>query len=398
MHLSGHLSRSAAFAGLVLAFTVAMLGTTLPTPMYPLYQAKLGFSVVMLTVIFAVYAVGVLAALLGVGRWSDTLGRRPMLLAGLAFAVASGVFFLASGGVWQLLVGRLLSGISAGIFTGTATAAVIEMAPERWKHWAPYIATGANIGGLGLGPMLAGLAVQYLPWPLHLDFIVHIVLAVLAAVLVALAPETVDVRPGARPQVQRLSVPADVRGTFIGASIAGFAGFAVLGLFTALSPRMLSEVLGVQNHALVGLVVFILFAASTLAQIGLRMLAQNAAVNLGCAALVIGLLLMALALWQAWLAPLILGAVIAGAGQGMTFSKGLAAITSQVEPSRRAEVTSTYFVVLYIALALPVIGLGFAVQAYGITAAGITFILAVAALALVALAVLLRTQARELGG
>lgn len=398
MQLSGHLSRSAAFAGLVLAFTVAMLGTTLPTPMYPLYQAKLGFSVVMLTVIFAVYAVGVLAALLGVGRWSDTLGRRPMLLAGLAFAVASGVFFLASGGVWQLLVGRLLSGISAGIFTGTATVAVIEMAPERWKHWAPYIATGANIGGLGLGPLLAGLATQYLPWPLHLDFIVHLVLAVLAAVLVVLAPETVDVRPGARPQVQRLSVPADVRETFIGASIAGFAGFAVLGLFTALSPRMLSEVLGVRNHALVGVVVFILFAASTLAQIGLRVLAQNAAVNLGCAALVIGLLLMALAVWQAWLAPLILGAIIAGAGQGMTFSKGLAAITSQVEPSRRAEVTSTYFVVLYIGLTLPVIGLGFAVQAYGIRAAGITFILAVAALALVALAALLRTQARELGG
>lgn len=398
MQLSGHLSRSVAFAGLVLTFTIAMLGTTLPTPMYPLYQAKLGFSVVMLTVIFAVYAVGVLAALLAVGRWSDALGRRPMLLAGLAFAVASSVFFLASGGVWQLLAGRLLSGISAGIFTGTATAAVIEMAPQRWQHWAPYVATGANIGGLGLGPLLAGLAVQYLPWPLHLDFIVHLILTALAAVLVALVPETVDVRSGARPQAQRLSVPADVRGTFISAAIAGFAGFAVLGLFTALSPRMLSEVLGVRNHALAGLVVFIVFAASTLAQIGFRGLAQNAAVNLGCAALVLGLLLMALALWQAWLAALILGAVIAGAGQGMSFSKGLAAITDQVDPSRRAEVTSTFFVVLYIALALPVIGLGFAVQAYGITDAGIAFILSVAALALIALAALLRTQSREHAG
>ncbi|MGZ4533570.1 MAG: MFS transporter, partial [Mycobacteriaceae bacterium] len=188
----------------------------------------------------------------------------------------------------------------------------------------------------------------------------------------------------------------EVRGTFISAAIAGFAGFAVMGLFTALSPRLLSEVLGVRNHAVVGLVVFIVFASSTVAQIGLRGLAQNAAVNLGCAGLVLGTLLMALALWQASFPALIAGAVVAGVGQGMSFSKGLAAITSQVDPARRAEVASTFFVVLYVALALPVIGLGFAVQAFGITSAGIAFTLGVAALALIALGALIFTQGRQL--
>lgn len=389
------MSRGAAFAALAFTFAVVMLGTTMPTPMYPLYQAKLGFSVEMLTVIYAVYAVGVLAALLGLGQWSDTLGRRPMLAAGLGFAIASGVFFLASGGIWQLLVGRLLSGVSAGIFTGTATAAVIEMAPAHWKQRASYVATGVNIGGLGLGPLLAGLAVQYLPWPLHLDFIAHIGLVVVAGVLLALCPETVDVQPGARPHLQRLSVPAQARQTFISASIAGFAGFAVLGLFTALSPRLLSDVLGVRNHAVEGLVVFIVFGASTVAQIALRRMPRNRAVNLGCVALVLGMLLIALALWQTSMLALITGAVIAGAGQGMSFSKGLAAITDQVDPERKAEVTSTFFVVLYVALSLPVLGLGFAVQSFGITAAGITFTLGVAALALIALGALVRTQRSE---
>jgi len=389
------MSRGAAFAALVFTFAVTMLGTTLPTPMYPLYQAKLGFSVVLLTVIYAVYAVGVLAALLAVGRWSDTLGRRPMLAAGLGFAVLSGVFFLASGGVWQLLVGRLLSGVSAGIFTGTATVALIEMAPQHWRGRAAYVATGANIGGLGLGPLLAGLAVQYLPWPLHLDFLVHIGLAVIAAMLVAMVPETVDVQPGARPQLQRLAVPAQVRATFVSASIAGFAGFAVLGLFTALSPRLLSDVLGVRNHAVEGLVVFVVFGSSTVAQIALRNLPQTRAVNLGCTGLAVGMLLIALALWQASMLALIAGAVIAGAGQGMSFSKGLAAVTDQVDPARKAEVTSTFFVVLYVALSLPVLGLGFAVQAFGTTAAGIAFTLGVAVLALFALGALLRTQRSE---
>lgn len=389
------LRQGAAFAGLVFTFAVAMLGTTLPTPMYPLYQAKFDFSVVILTVIFAVYAVGVLAALLAFGRWSDTLGRRPLLGAGLAFAIASGVFFLAAGGVWQLLVGRFLSGISAGIFTGAATVAVIEMAPDPSKGRAPYIATAANIGGLGLGPLLAGLAVQYLPWPLHLDFVAHIVLVAIAAVLVALAPETVRVKAGARPRVQRLSVPAGVRATFVSAAIAGFAGFAVLGLFTALSPRLLSEVLGVRNPAVEGLVVFIVFAASATAQVGLRRLPEDRAVSLGCAALVVGMLLVALALWQASFAALVAGGVVAGAGQGMSFSKGLAAISSQLDPERKAEVTSTFFVVLYVAIALPVLGLGFATQALGITVAGIGFTLGVAALAGIALGALLRTQRRQ---
>ncbi|MDQ2722415.1 MAG: MFS transporter [Actinomycetota bacterium] len=390
-----HLRQGAAFAALVFSFAVVMLGTTMPTPMYPLYQAKLGFSVEMLTVIYAVYAVGVLAALLALGRWSDSLGRRPMLAVGLLFAAVSGVFFLASGGVWQLLVGRVFSGLSAGIFTGTATAAVIEIAPRSWQNRAAYVATGANIGGLGLGPLLAGLAVQYLPWPLHLDFAVHIGLMAIAAVLVALCPETVNVQPGARPRMQRLAVPAQVRATFVSASIAGFAGFAVLGLFTALAPRLLSDVLGVRNHAVAGLVVFLVFAASTVAQIVLRNMTQRRAVNLGCAGLVVGTLLIALALWQASMLALIAGAIIAGAGQGTSFSKGLAAITEQVDPERKAEVTSTFFVVLYVALSLPVLGLGFAVQAFGITAAGIAFALGVAALALLALGALTRTGARR---
>lgn len=387
-------SRSAGFAAVVFTFAVVMLGTTMPTPMYPLYQAKLGFSVAMLTVIYAVYAAGVLAALLGLGRWSDTLGRRPMLAAGLGFAVLSAVFFLASGGVWQLLVGRVLSGFSAGIFTGTATAAVIEMAPQRWKGPAAYVATAANLGGLGLGPLVAGLAVQFLPWPLHLVFIVHIGLAVVAAVLIGLCPETVDVQPGARPHLQRLAVPAAVRPTFLGASIAGFAGFAVLGFFTALAPRLLSEVLGVHNHAAEGAVVFLIFGSSTVAQIALRNLAQSRAVNLGCVGLVLGTLLIALALWQASLPALLAGTVIAGAGQGMSFSKGLAAISEQVDPARKAEVTSTFFVVLYVALSLPVLGLGFAVQAFGTTTAGIAFALGVAGLAVVALGSLAATRHR----
>jgi MFS family permease len=105
------------------AFAVTMLGTTLPTPLYALYRERFGFSQLMITVIFATYAVGVISALLLFGRLSDDIGRRRTLLPGLVLSALSAGAFLTLHGLGLILLGRLLSGLSAGIFTGTATAA-----------------------------------------------------------------------------------------------------------------------------------------------------------------------------------------------------------------------------------------------------------------------------------
>jgi len=169
-------NRSAAlFFAVALTFVVTMMGTTLPTPLYPIYQAQLGFSQLIITVIFAAYAVGVIGALIVAGSWSDQIGRRPMLALGLVFSAASACAFLWGGGLAPLIVGRVLSGISAGIFTGTATVAVLELAPPAWAGAATLIATAANMGGLGLGPLFAGVLSQYFPAPLMLPFAADLV-------------------------------------------------------------------------------------------------------------------------------------------------------------------------------------------------------------------------------
>ncbi|SNS89549.1 MFS transporter [Rhodococcoides kyotonense] len=377
------MSRPVAFVAITYAFAVAMMGTTMPTPVYSLYQAEFGFSVLVITVIFAAYALGVLVALLAFGRWSDSLGRRPMLLAGIAFGIGSALVFVFAGNLEVLLIGRMLSGLSAGIFVGTATVTLVELVPDKWKTKAPSIATAANIGGLGLGPLVAGLLVQYLPEPTHLTFIVHIVLLAIAAVAVFLVPEPVAVQPGARPHMQRLSVPAEIRGTFVRAAIGGFAGFAVLGLFSGVSPGFMTTVLGVDNHAVGGAVVFVIFAASAAAQIGLRGLDASFAQRLGCLILVLGCVALGLSLLLASFPLLVVAAVVCGVGQGITFSKGMASVTAELPAGRRAEVTSTFFVVLYIAISVPVIGAGAAANAWGLVTAGVVFSTAVALLAAV---------------
>ncbi|BFO18690.1 hypothetical protein SHKM778_50780 [Streptomyces sp. KM77-8] len=134
-------------------------------PALPLYQQKFGFSELTVTVVYAVYAFAVIGVLLLAGNVSDAVGRRPVLLWGLGCAAASAVCFLCATALGWLYAGRLLSGFSAGLFTGAATAYVMESAPPGKTARATFVATAVNMGGLGCGPLLAGILAEYAPGP-----------------------------------------------------------------------------------------------------------------------------------------------------------------------------------------------------------------------------------------
>jgi MFS family permease len=376
------------------AFSVTMLGTTLPTPLYVIYQQNLRFSPLMITVIFAVYAAGVLTALLLFGRASDALGRRRVLLPGLACSALSAVAFLLAHGLPLLFLGRVLSGLSAGIFTGTATATLVDLSGEGQAPRATLVATAFNMGGLGLGPLVAGLLAQFAPLPLRLPFWIDLGLVALAMFAVWSIPETVDTSGHPRLRISRPDLPPQVRGTFIRAATAGFAGFAVLGLVTAVIPSFLGSLLHQRSHALSGGVVFAVFAASTLAQVALTQRLGRAALAAGCVGLIAGMGLLAAGLATNSLGIVIAAAIVAGLGQGLSFRSGLQAVNSQAPAERRGGVASSFFIVMYIAISLPVIGEGILANTVGLQAAGIAFSIAVAAIATVALATLLPARHR----
>ncbi|MBL7501681.1 MFS transporter [Frankia sp. CNm7] len=393
------LGRSAGLAVAVYAFAVTMAGTTLPTPLYPGYQAEFGFSQLMVTVIFATYAVGVIVALLLFGRLSDRIGRRATLLPGLALSAASAVVFLLAGGVGELLVGRVLSGLSAGIFTGTATAAIVDLAPPGRAARAALLATVANMGGLGLGPLTAGLVARFGDEPLRLTFVVDLVALAPAVIGVLLMPETVP--PAARgraagsgPLVSRPRVPAAARGVFVRAALAGFAGFAVLGMFTAVGPAFLGRELGVHSPLAPGLLVGGVFAASATGQLVARRAGPAVGLPTGAAGLVIGVAATALGLLFSSLTLLVVGGLLAGAAQGLSFASGLGALLGAAPPTARAETSSAFFVVAYVALSLPVVGIGVLAQLTTLRTAGLAFTAAVALLALTVLALLRRSAGR----
>jgi MFS family permease len=386
-------SRALVFAGVAYAFLITMAGTTLPTPLYVLYRARFGFSEFMVTVIFATYAAGVIAALLLFGRLSDDIGRRRALVPGIALSALSAVAFVLAHGLALLLVGRVLSGLSAGIFTGTATATLVDLAPADGKARATLVAAMANMGGLGLGPLLSGLLVEWAGLKLRLAFWADLALLVPALAAVLLVPEPPPAQRRLRVRPQALSVPSEIRPTFIRAAMAGFAGFAVLGMFTAVSPAFLAGLLHERSHAVLGVIVCVVFVSSTVGQLALNRVSSSAALPLGSGGLILGALLIALSLALSSLVLLVLGGIVAGFGQGLSFRAGLAALNAGAPAEHRAEVASSFFVVAYVALSIPVIGVGILTQAAGLRAAGLVFTLAVAALA-AAVLILVSTRGR----
>lgn len=359
---AGSVSRPTAYWLVFVVFITAMLGNALPTPLYVIYQSRWGFRAGTLTLVFATYAAGVLAALLLAGRASDQVGRRPVLAVALGLSMLSTVAFIAADGTAWLYAGRLLSGMSAGLVTGTGTAMLSELAgPDRLRQ-ASVLATVATSGGIGLGPPLAGVLAEYAPHPTVLVYWVYLGLLLAVIPALVLVPETREPRTRLVLRFRGLHVPAASRNVFLGACAAAFVSLALAGLFTALAPTLLRQVLHVSNHALGGVLVGALFAASCMSQVLMGRRPPRPTVRLSMVLTVVALLLVVVSLRVGSVGFFLLTAAVAGTAGGAAFVGSIALANAAAPPERRGEVVSTYFTAAYLGLSFPVIGVGFAAQ------------------------------------
>jgi MFS family permease len=376
-------------------FATVLLGGTLPSPLYSFYIQSLGLTPFLVTVVFAAYAVGTLAALLLFGGLSDRVGRRPVLALAVGVAVASTLVFL----FWQtlpgLLLGRVLSGFSVGLTTGTATAALAELHPNR--RTATTLATVANMGGLGLGPIVAGVLATHLPGPTTTPYVVFLLLLVPAFALLAV-PETgpgraADISEALRAvRPQRLAVPEGRGAAFAAAALAGFTAFALLGLFPSLTSSFLRSVQDDPSPQAVGLAVAVVFAAAVAAQLIAQRIDPDRAALLGVGLLPVGAVLLVLALVAGSLALFLTAAVVAGAGIGFAFQSAVIRVAALAPPAQRAAVTSAFFVVTYLGITVPVVGVGELATVTTLTAAASALAVLVAALAAVCAVLTLRQR------
>jgi MFS family permease len=347
------------------AFLLNMAFSAVPTPLYVLYQQRDGISNLMVTVVYAVYAVGVIGSLFLGGHLSDWVGRRRIFVPALLANAVSAAVFIIDPSLAGLIVARIISGISVGLTTATATSYLAELhasaQPAASGRRAEVVATASNLGGIGLGPLAAGLLAQFAPAPLRLPYLVFGIALVVLAAAVALSPETLRRRvPRARYRPQRIVVPALERSTFYAATLAGMAAFAVFGVFNSLIPSFLATALHERSHAIAGAVPFAAFAAGAVAQIVGARTPTLALLRRSVPMIVLGLALTAGAMWSSSLAMFVIGGVITGAGGGMVFKGSLVVAASTAPPESRAEVLAGFFLGAYVGLSLPVVGLGIA--------------------------------------
>jgi MFS family permease len=356
---------NAAFWIVGYTFAVTMAFSALPTPLYVLYQARDGFSTFMITVIFAAYAVGVVASLFFAGHLSDWAGRRRMLLLAVATNMLSGVLFLAWPATAGLIVARVVSGVSVGMLTATATAYLSELhavaRPGTGRGRSEIVATAANLGGIGLGPLLSGLLAQYAGHALVVPYLAAEALMLAGALALALVPETVAVperRPAYRPQ--RVSIPAAERPTFLAAATVAGMTFALFGIFTSVSPTLVAGLLHDSSHAVAGVVAFAVFGAAAVAQILLSGASRRSQGAIGLAAVLAGLAMVTAAAWLPSFWLLLAGGIVAGAGAGAAFRGMVATVIAITPAAMRGEGLAGLFLGAYVGIAVPVVGLGVA--------------------------------------
>jgi MFS family permease len=349
----------------VFTFTAAMAFTTAPTPLWSLFAQRDHFSSLTITIAFAAYAVAVAVSLVLAGHLSDVYGRRRVLVPALALNVLAAVVFVLWPALPGLLVARVLSGLGVGALTATATVWIAELdaarGPRAENHRAQMISTAANLGGLGLGGLIAGALAQWVGHALTVPFLVFAGALVVGLPAIALAPETrhaISPRPRYRPQ--RISVPARSRGRFFGAAAAVGITFSIFGLIASLAPSFLAGTLHQPSHLLAGAVSFAMFATAALTQTltGSRSLHELLAAAIPALLAGVGLLTLAVWLPSPSFGMFLAGDVIAGAGAGLMFKGAIGTVTEIALPERRAEAVAGFFLAAYVGLAGPVIGLG----------------------------------------
>jgi MFS family permease len=363
-------------------------GSTVPTPLYVIYKQQFGFSQISLTLIYAAYVVGNLAALLLFGRLSDQIGRRRSGVIAMAIAIISALIFLFAQGIVSLYAGRILSGLAIGIGAGTGTAWLSELIAEENKSRATVIATSANFVGLGIGALMSGVLADWISSPLRLPFIVYLAVLVPMSALVWFSHETVSdpvqtiERISLRPQ---LSVPAEIRAQFVAPAVTGFGAMALVGFYAALAPSLLAEHLHETSHAAAGAVFLELAAVVAASIVATQSLSSRAAMLWALGLMLPSVALLASAQIVASMAIMIVATAACGIAAGLGY-RGSLQVVNQIAPEhRRAEVVSSYFVCGFSGNALPVIGVGVISTLASSTAASLVFAVTIGVFALVAL-------------
>ncbi|MBO0845725.1 MAG: MFS transporter [Nocardioides sp.] len=350
-----------------LGWLCVMAGVNLAAPLYAVYADEFGFNGLVLTTVFATYAVTLVAALLFCGRLADRFGRRPVILAGLLIGCLGLVVFGAADSTGWLYVARGLQGVAVGLISGPATAALVEIDPQRETRRPALLAGLAQAAGSGLGPVLSGCLAEWAPSPLHLSYVVGLVGTLVAVGFTWFLPER---SPGREPwRIQWPRVPSGIRTDFLRVGLTAGLVWASLALYLSVVPSYVAELLHTDNLALLGVNSALACFASAGTQVWARSHGddQHRSQAVGLSLLALGLVLLVISSASHSLPTVLTGAVVTGVGHGMAFVHAQHELNTLAPTDRRAEVSAAFVCCVYVLVGGSVVAVGIIDQAGGLT-------------------------------
>ncbi len=364
------------------------MGTSLITPLIPLYQQDLGFNDTVVTLFLVCYVAALVPSMLTLGQFSDQVGRRPVLLGAIATLAVAQVIILSEPGLAGLLIARGLQGAATGAFFGTCTAFLVDASPVGRRRFSSALASISVRLGLGLGPGIAGVLIQYAPDPFQLPFAAHLVLLGIAAAIVVYLPETVLQR-NRRPIRLSLEVPQRERAVFWRVLVpSGMILSLFDGVALSLIPVFTVRVLGITNYALVGASGFLVLVSGAISQALVPNMVPRRAILLGLAIGAVSFFGVVAAAPLASETLLLVSVAITGGACGLMMKGGVDLCTEIAPVEHRGKLLSAYYVACYLGgFSIPLLAIGVIADLVGLTTAllvlGICSALAAAWVALV---------------
>ncbi|MBX4135602.1 MULTISPECIES: MFS transporter [Pseudomonas] len=350
---------------LAITLLTFLAASSAPTPLYHLYQQHLDFSAGMLTLIFGVYALSLLAALLTVGSLSDYLGRKPVIFAALILEMLAMLLFINESSVAWLIVARTLQGFATGMATAVLGAALLDTDHEQ----GPLINSLAPLLGMACGAMGCSLLVEFAPFPTQLIYWVLFGAMLLQALLVLRLPETVSPIAGALASLwPTLHVPAQARRALWIALPVDIAVWAMGGFYLSLAPSLVRAATGSTSNLIGGGLVAVLTVSGALMIYGLRHRAADKVLRLGAMLLALGVALILGAVHTASLPLFFVATLIAGSGFGAGFLGAVRSVVPLAQPHERAGLMSAFYVLSYLAFCIPSLLAGTLTRTFGLIA------------------------------
>jgi MFS family permease len=365
------LSRRAAYFLAAATIGLALFASGTPSPLYGTYAQLWRFDAPVLTLIYATYAFGVLATLLLAGRLSDEVGRRPVLVISTATLAIVTVPFMLADSVFWLFVARGIQGLATGLALSAASAALLDLHPDR-DPVSVSLANGvASTVGLGTGVMISAAIVEFLPAPRVLPYVLLAILFLGFLVAAWRLKEPVEVAPDARFRLtpQRPYVPSVARRPFVLAALAVLSSWSIGGLFLSLGPELAAIVYKSDAHLIGGLCMFLLAGAGAASQLLFGRWAPWRGAVVGSLALAAGMGLIVAAAATSSAVLFTVGSIVTGAGFGVAFLGGLRSLSSAIPPEHRAATMSAFYLVAYGSLSVPAVIAGFLVEPLGVETA-----------------------------